>query len=139
MIWEEYSKIRENLDEYIEKAANDDDEVILLRRGKEPDVVLMSRNQYTILQTKLRSLQRVQKLLDDFGEYLDERGEKIRKTKAVSPKKQNVEKRIGAGIGLFDIPDDFFDDDFEPDDNFEPDKEEDQAVSGKAQAFRVAV
>lgn len=146
MIWEDYGKVRENLDEYVEKVAQDDEEVILARRGKEPDVILMSRNQYTIMSVQLKELRRVKKVLDALEEYTSYRKE-VREHMAKQPP---ASKRIGAGLGLFDIPDDFFDDDFEPDE--EPPKDQtvsvkkdqavskkDQPVSGKAEALRVAV
>ena len=105
MIWEEYSKVRENLDEYVEKAAEDDDEVILLRRGKEPDVVIMSRNQYTIMSMELREMKRVKKVLDALEEYTAYRKEE---REEIEKHPQPVSKRIGIANGLFEIPEEFF-------------------------------
>ena len=132
MIWEEYSKIRENLDEYVKKVTDGSGEIVFGRRGKEADVVLMSRGHYTMMKAELEDLKRVRNVLDALEEYTSYRKE-VREEREKHP--QPVSKRIGAGVGLFDIPDDFFDDDFEPDE----DDPEDQAVSGKAEPLRVAV
>ena len=132
MIWEEYSKIRDNLDEYVKKVTDGSGEIVIGERGKEADVVLMSRGHYTMMEAQLKELRRVQKVLDALEEYTSYR-KKVREEREKHP--QPVSKRIGAGIGLFDIPDDFFDDDFEPDE----DDPEDQVVSGKAEPLRVAV
>ena len=132
MIWEEYSKVRDNLDEYVKKVTDGSGEIVIGERGKEADVVLMSRGHYTMMEAQLKELRRVQKVLDALEEYTSYR-KKVREEREKHP--QPVSKRIGAGIGLFDIPDDFFDDDFEPDE----DDPEDQVVSGKAEPLRVAV
>ena len=132
MIWEEYSKIQENLDEYVKKVTDGSGEIVIGRRGKEADVVLMSRGHYTMMKAELEDLKRVRNVLDALEEYTSYR-KKVREEREKHP--QPVSKRIGAGVGLFDIPDDFFDDDFEPDE----DDPEDQAVSGKAEPLRVAV
>ena len=100
MIWEEYDKVRENLGVYAEKVANDDKAVLLIQRGEEPDIVLMSRNHYTLLKAQLKDLERVKKVLDALAEYTSYRKQE--------EEEQPPDKRIGIANGLFEIPEEFF-------------------------------
>ena len=104
MIWEEYDKVRENLGVYAEKVANDDKAVLLIQRGEEPDIVLMSRNHYTLLKAQLKDLERVKKVLDALEEYTSYRKEERERIAKQPP----VENRIGIANGMFEIPEEFF-------------------------------
>ena len=148
MIWEDYGKVRENLDDYVEKVTDGSGEIVIGDRGRNADIVIMSRGHYSMMEAQLKELRRVKKVLDALEEYISYRKEVREQTEKNA---QSVSKRIGAGVGLFEIPDDFFDGDFEPGEEPQNDQtasgkkeqtvssKKEQAVSGKAEALRVAV